>query len=57
MMSGRWRGGTLALLLVAGVAPADAAPAIGQVLLLQSFDRGNITLDYFTGNFRVELHG
>ena len=27
----------------------------GQVLLLQSFDRGNLSVDHFTGNFRVEL--
>ena len=25
------------------------------MLVLQSFDRGNMTLDYFTGNFRVDL--
>ena len=30
-------------------------PAVRQVLLLQSFDRGNLSIDYFTGNFRVEL--
>ena len=30
-------------------------PAVRQVLVLQSFDRGNLVVDYFTGNFRVEL--
>jgi len=41
------------LLLVA--ASSEAQPPVRQVLLLQSFDRGNLTLDSFTGNFRVEL--
>ena len=34
---------------------SDAQTPVRQVLLLQSFDRGNLTLDYWTGNFRVEL--
>jgi signal transduction histidine kinase len=38
------------------VAPASQAqPAVKQVLVLQSLDRGNLTLDHFTGNFRVSL--
>ena len=41
--------------LLIGVASSDAQPAVRQVLLLQSFNRGNVTLDYFTNNFRVEL--
>ena len=33
-----------------------AAEASGRnVLLLQSLDRGNLTLDYLTGNFRIDL--
>ena len=45
--------------LALGAAPAEAQveaePKVRQVLMLQSFDRGNMTLDYFTGNFRVNL--
>ena len=33
----------------------EAAPAVRQVLVLESFDRGNMTLDRLTGNFRVDL--
>jgi signal transduction histidine kinase len=47
--------GLLAFSLLLDAAPSDAQPAVRQVLVLQSFDRGNITLDYFTGNFRVDL--
>ncbi len=45
----------LACLLMLGAAPAAAQPPVRQVLLLQSFDRGNLILDQFTGGFRVEL--
>ncbi len=45
----------LAGLLAFGAAPNAAAPAVRQVLLLQSFDRGNLSTDYFTSNFRVDL--
>ena len=45
----------LAGLLAFGAAPNVAAPAVRQVLLLQSFDRGNLSTDYFTSNFRVDL--
>jgi signal transduction histidine kinase len=45
---------TLAFLLLLGAASSEAQP-VRQVLMLQSFDRGNLTLDSFTGNFRVEL--
>ena len=34
---------------------SEAQPVARQVLLLQSFDRGNLVIDRFTGNFRVEL--
>ena len=34
---------------------AKPKSAVQQVLVLQSFDRGNLALDHFTGNFRVEL--
>ena len=34
---------------------AKLSPRSRQVLVLQSFDRGNLVVDYFTGNFRVDL--
>ena len=42
-------------LLVLGAASSEAQPAVQQVLVLQSFDRGNLPVDHFTGNFRVDL--
>jgi signal transduction histidine kinase len=45
----------LAGLLMLGPASAQAPPAVRQVLLLQSYDRGNMVLDRFTGNLRVDL--
>ena len=45
----------LACLLLLHAAPSAAQPAVRQVLMLQSFDRGNVSVDQFTGNFRVEL--
>ena len=51
----RFRCAALAGLLVLGAASSEAQPAVRQVLVLQSFDRGNLILDHFTGNFRVEL--
>ena len=36
-------------------ARGEAQPEIRQVLVLQSFARGNLVLDEFTGNFRVDL--
>ena len=45
----------LAVALLLRAAPSDAQPAVRQVLLLQSFDRGNALVDQFTTNFRVEL--
>ena len=47
--------GLLAVLLLLSAAPSDAQPAVRQVLVLQSFDRGNAAVDQFTSNFRVEL--
>ena len=38
-----------------GPASSEAQPLVRQVLVLQSFDRGNQVLDHFTGNFRVDL--
>ena len=34
-------------------ASSDAQPALKQVLVLQSLNRGNLVLDQFTGDFRV----
>ena len=45
----------LAGLLVLGAAASGAAQPVRQVLVLQSFHRGNLVLDNFTTNFRVEL--
>jgi signal transduction histidine kinase len=47
--------GVLAVLLLLNAAPSDAGPSVRQVLVLQSFDRGNAAVDQFTTNFRVEL--
>ncbi len=38
-----------------GATPAEAQSPVRQVSLLHSFNRGNMILDRFTGNFRVEL--
>ena len=43
-----------AWLVFAGAA-IEAQPPVHQVLVLQSFDRGSLTVDHFTGNFRVDL--
>ncbi len=45
----------LAGLLSFGSAWGEAQPAVRQILLLQSLDRGNMIVDRFTGNFRVDL--
>ena len=42
-------------LLLFGSARSGAEPVVQQVLVLQSFARGNLTLDHFTGDFRVDL--
>ena len=49
------RGAAGWLLLVAGV--AEAQPAVRHILVLQSFNRGNLVLDSFTANFLVDLEG
>ena len=38
-----------------GAASSRAEPAVKQVLVLQSFNRGNLVVDHFTGTFRVGL--
>ena len=53
--SDRLRCAALAGLLMLAAASAEAQPPVRQVLVLQSFDRGNLVLDHFTGNFRVDL--
>jgi signal transduction histidine kinase len=50
-----FRSAALAGLFVLCATPGEAQPAIRQVLVLQSFARGNLILDHFTGNFRVDL--
>jgi signal transduction histidine kinase len=45
----------LAGLLMVGPASGEAQPPVRQLLLLQSYDRGNMILDHFTGNLRVDL--
>jgi len=42
-------------LLVIGAASSEAQSPVKQVLILQSLDRGNLVLDQFTGEFRVNL--
>ena len=49
------RGAALAGVLASGVASGGPVPVVRQVLVLQSFDRGNLIVDSFTGHFRVEL--
>ena len=51
----RLRHAALIGLLMLGPASGEAQPPVRQVLLLQSFNRGNMILDDFTGNFRVDL--
>ena len=43
------------LLLALAARSAEATPAVRQVLLLQSFDRGKLAFDYVSDNFRREL--
>ncbi len=45
----------LAGLLILTAAPAEAQSRVQQILVLQSFNRGNMILDQFTGNLLVEL--
>src|SRR6478736_2818653 len=55
MMSSRLAGALLGGLLAIGAASSDAQPAVKQVLVLQSLDRGNLIVDKFTGDFRIAL--
>ena len=41
--------------LVMMAATSEAQSPVKQVLMLQTLDRGNLTLDHFTGSFRVSL--
>jgi signal transduction histidine kinase len=50
-----WRCVALAALLMLGPPSGEAQSPVRQILLLQSFDRGNVVLDHFTGNLRVDL--
>ena len=47
--------GLLAIMVLFSAAPSDAQPAVRQVLMLQSFDRGTFPVDQFTSDFRIEL--
>jgi signal transduction histidine kinase len=47
--------GLLAVMVLFSAAPSGAQPAVRQVLMLQSFDRGTFTVDQFTSYFRIEL--
>ena len=46
---------TIALALLLGAGSSDAQPVVRQILVLQSLDRGNLVVDRFTGDFRVDL--
>ena len=50
-----WRYAALIGLLALAAASDAAEPPVRQVLVLQSFSRGNLILDHFTTNFRVDL--
>jgi signal transduction histidine kinase len=51
----RLRTALLAGLLASSAATSDAQSPVKQVLVLQSLDRGNLTLDHFTGEFRIGM--
>jgi len=51
----RFQWAVLAGCLLLGAPSSEAQPPVRQVLLLQSFARGNAAVDQFTTNFRVEL--
>src|SRR6187455_2802397 len=50
-----WRCAVLAGMFMLASAAGAAEPPVRQVLVLQSFNRGNLIIDHFTGEFRVEL--
>ena len=49
-----WRCALVGLLML-GALSTEAQPPARQVLVLQSVNRGNMILDHFTGNLRVDL--
>jgi signal transduction histidine kinase len=50
-----FRAAALAVLALLAAASSEAEPVPRQVLMLQSIDRGNLVLDYFTANFRADV--
>ena len=50
-----WRCAVLAGMFMLASAAGAAEPPVRQVLLLQSFNRGILVVDHFTGDLRVEL--
>jgi signal transduction histidine kinase len=54
-VSNRFLGTALAGCLVLRGSSVEAQPKVQQVLLLHGSDRGNLVLDSFAGNFRVDL--
>ena len=51
----RWRVALSGLLVLLAAVSSEAQQVTRHVLVLQSLDRGNLPVDQFTGNFRVEL--
>jgi len=49
------RGALRVALLFVVASPCEALPAVKQVLMLESLNRGNLILDRFIGDFRVSL--
>jgi len=54
-MNGSLRCVALAGLLALSATSGAVEPPVRQVLVLQTFDRGNLIVDHFTGNFRIDL--
>src|SRR4029079_3190697 len=52
---GRLPCAALAGWLLLGASSSEAQLPVRQVLMLHALDRGNLTVDTFTGNFRVDL--
>jgi signal transduction histidine kinase len=42
-------------MLLLAAASGEAQPAVRQILVLQSFNRGNLVIDHFTGDLRADL--
>src|SRR4249919_3948389 len=51
----RFQWAAVAGCLLLSVASSEAQLPVRQVLMLHSFNRGNLVIDNFTGNFRVDL--